>query len=105
MAPLTAVGTFCCSAWGTQHIHAYVDQNQTILDLWAHSGTIHEEYLVVFNTMQTLLGIAAVILTIGQRKFEYFVHLAVKCLFTPVLGAGVYGVIRGQRALSAFLSL
>jgi len=42
------------------------------------------EYLVVFITMQNLVGIARVVLII--QKFEYFVHLAWKRLFTPLFG-------------------
>ena len=41
----------------------------------------HSENLVVFITVQNLVGIASVILII--QKFEYFAHLAQKRLFTP----------------------
>jgi len=47
-------------------------------------GIIHEEYLKVFITVQNLFGIAVAVLII--QKSEYFVHLAGKRLFTPLLG-------------------
>ena len=31
------------------------------MDLWARSGTIHEKYLEVFNDVQNVIGIAAVV--------------------------------------------
>jgi len=39
----------------------------------AYSGTTNEEYLVVFITVQNLVGIVAVVLII--RKCEYFARL------------------------------
>jgi len=50
----------------------------------ARFWTTHEENLVVFITVQNLVGIAAAVFTI--QKFEYYVHLAGKCLFIPILG-------------------
>jgi len=55
-----------------------------MLDLWAHSGTTREGYLVVFITVQNLVRIAVVVLIV--RKFEYFVFLAVQYLFEPPMG-------------------
>jgi len=49
----------------------------------AHSGTMHKEYLVMLS-LQNLVGIAALVLIIW--KFEYFAHLAGKCLFTSLFG-------------------
>ena len=46
-------------------------------------GMTHKEYLVVFNIVQNLVGIIAVVLII--RMLEYFVCFAGKYLFTSFL--------------------
>jgi len=62
-----------------------------ILDLWGNFGTSHNENLVIFITVQNLVAITSVVLTI--QKFDYFVHShenAYSRPFLAVLGVKIW---------------
>jgi len=73
----------------------------------ARVWTTREEYLVVFNSVQNLVGIGIAVLTICE--FQYYAALAGKCLFTSLLGefsGGKNRINRGSgKPFCSFISL
>jgi len=68
----------------------------------ANFGTTHNENLMVFITVKNLVAIMLVVLII--QKFKYFVHLARKCLLTPLF-CRIWGNNSGKWKVSELLSL